>query len=164
MQYALCSCPVTCKQHVQCTHTYLERCTKHIQCTVSHTHRFAFVQAEPPIDPSQDIESASAEHVDGVTTITFNRSRNSSDSNDISLDECRFFLFAYGGQVNVFATPPVALYHGFGPTRRAASLERICIPTFTECSAGEFTTVLLLPLSYFINCCTIQLAGMLKLA
>ena len=46
--------------------------------------------------------------------------------------------------MNFFAIPPTATYHGFGLTRRAASLEveRVCIPTFTECSAGEFTTVL----------------------
>ena len=47
--------------------------------------------------------------------------------------------------------PPVALWHGFGPTRRNASEERICIPTVMECSAGEFTTVLLLPLSNSIH-------------
>ena len=46
--------------------------------------------------------------------------------------------------MNFFAIPPTATYHGFGLTRRAASLERVCIPTFTGCSAGEFTTVLLL--------------------
>ena len=128
------------------TRTWKDALSISIQCT--HTHRFAFAQDEPPIDDSQDIESASAERVDGVTTITFNRPRNSGDINDTSLDECRFFLFAYGGQASFFLTmPPVATYHGPGPTRRAASLERICIPTFTECSAGEFTTVLLLPLS-----------------
>ena len=43
------------------------------------------------------------------------------------------------------------LYHGYGPTRRAASAERICIPTVMECSAGEFSTVLLLPLSNSIH-------------
>ena len=117
----------------------------HTMYTHTHTHRFAFAQAEPPIDDSQDIYNASAERVDGVTTITFNRPRNSSDINDTSLDECRFLLFAYGGRVILFATPPVVIYHGFGPTRRAASLERICIPTFTECSAGEFTTVVTSP-------------------
>ena len=116
----------------------------------THTCRFAFAQDEPPIDPNQNIRRASAEHVDGVTTITFNRPRNSSDSNDTSLDECRFFLFAYGGRANFFSMPPVAIYHGLGPTRRAASLERICIPTFTECSAGEFTTVLLLLYIHFV--------------
>ena len=42
--------------------------------------------------------------------------------------------------MNFFATPPIGIYHGFGPTRRVASAERICIPTFTECSTGKFTT------------------------
>ena len=128
------------------TRTWKDALSIYIQCT--HTHRFASAQAEPPIDASQDIESAPAERVDGVTTITFNRPRNSSDSNDTSLGECRFFLFAYNGTTNVFFMPPIIIWHGDGPTRRAASIERICIPTFTECSAGEFTTVLLLPLSY----------------
>ena len=39
--------------------------------------------------------------------------------------------------MNFNAIPPNAAYHGFGQSRRAASLERICIPTFTECSAGK---------------------------
>ena len=137
--------------HIQCTHTYLERCIKHIYIQCTCTHRFAVAQVEPPIDASQDIRNASAERVGGVTTITFNRPRNSCDINDISLDPCRFFLFAYGGRAVFFAAPPVAIYHEFGSTRRAASAERICIPTFTECSAGEFTTVLLLPISYSIH-------------
>ena len=79
--------------------------------------------------------SASASLVDGVTTITFNRPRDSGDSNDITLrqDPCRFFLFAFSGSVN-FATQ-AAGYHG--GTNRAASAERICIPTFAECSAGN---------------------------
>ena len=100
------------------------------------TRRYAFAQAEPPIDGIQNIGRASAEHVDGVTTITFNRPRNSSDDlvNDISLDPCRFFLFAFGGPVS---TPPSVGYHGFGSTRRAPSAERICIPTFRECSGSE---------------------------
>ena len=113
-----------------------------------YTHRFAFEQAEPPVDDVQNIGLALAEHVDGETTITFNRPRNSSDINDISLNppQCRFFLFAYSGRVNFFATPPVAIYHGFGPTRRSPSEERICIPTFAECSAGTLRTMLLFPL------------------
>ena len=112
----------------------------------ARTHSFAFELAQPPVDGSQDIIRASAEHVDGVTTITFNRPRNSGDANDISLNESRFFLFAFGGRVNFFATPPIGIYHGFGPTRRAASEERVCIPTFMECSAGKLRTVLLFPL------------------
>ena len=72
--------------------------------------------------------------MDGVTTITFNRPRNSSDSNDISLDPCRFFFFAYGGLVNFTAMPPIAVN---SPTHLAMSLRKICIPTFLECSPGE---------------------------
>ena len=51
--------------------------------------------------------------------------------------------------MNFFPIPPNATYHGFGTTRRAASLERICIPTFLECLAdsksvpSKFTTVLI---------------------
>ena len=76
--------------------------------------------------------------MDGVTTITFNRPRDSGDSNDISLDVCRFFLFALNGLVN-FATQ-AAGYHGSGTMFRVASAERICIPTFAECIAeGTFT-------------------------
>ena len=121
-------------------------------------HRFAFAQAEPPVDDSQDIVRASAEHVDGITTITFNRPRNASDNLDISLNppQCRFFLFAYSGRVNFFATPPIGIYHGFGPTRRAASAERICIPTFMECSAGKLRTV--------VKCCNISCAFPLPFA
>ena len=138
---------ITCIYNI---HTHTWKGAISIYTYNAHTHRFAFERAEPPIDPSQNIYNASAVHVDGVTTITFNRPRNSGDNLDISLDECRFFLFAFGGQAFFFATPPIAIYHGSGPTRRAASAERICIPTVTECSAGKFTTVLLLPLSYIL--------------
>ena len=82
--------------------------------------------------------------MDGVTTITFNRPRNSGDDLDISLDGYRYFLFAYGGVANFSTMPPSAAYHGFGPTRRLASSERMYIPTFTECSTTatcKFTAV-----------------------
>ena len=71
---------------------------------------------------------ASASHVDGVTTVSFNRPRNSGDSNDISLDVCRFFLFAYGPAT---IASQVVNYHG--STNRFASPNRICIPTIAEC-------------------------------
>ena len=116
----------------------------YVYTTQTHTHRFAFerVSDDPPIDASQDIRDASAEHVDGVTTITFNRLRDSGDSKDISLDECRFFLFAFGGQANFLDMLPTITYHGFGEKRRAATAKRICIPTFAECSAGKVQAVL----------------------
>ena len=52
--------------------------------------------------------------------------------------------------MNFFAMPPVATYHGLGPTRRAPSEERICIPTFMECSAGKFRTVPFFPILNFV--------------
>ena len=70
---------------------------------------------------------ASASRVAGVTTVSFNRPRNSGDSNDISLDVCRFFLFAFGPS-NI-ATGGVS-YH---VTNRFVSPDRICIPTIAEC-------------------------------
>ena len=70
---------------------------------------------------------ASASRVDGVTTVSFTRPRNSGDSDDLSLDVCRFFLFAFG-PANI-ATGGVS-YHG---TNRFVSSDRICIPTFAEC-------------------------------
>ena len=94
-----------------------------------YTHcRFAVVRAPPPVDASQDITGASASRMDGVTTVTFTRPRNSGDSNDISLDVCRFFLFAFGPAT--VATGAI-FYHG---SNRFISPDRICIPTFAECS------------------------------
>ena len=117
------------------THTHTHT---HIHTHNDYVHRFASARTEPPIDFSQDITSASASLMDGVTTITFNRPRDSGDRNDITLrqDICGFFLFAFSGPVLNFSTGAVG-YHGFGPTRRVASAERICIPTFAECSAGN---------------------------
>ena len=92
------------------------------------TYRFAVARAPPPIDASQDLTAASASRTDGVTTVIFNRPRNSGDGNDISLDVCRFFLFAFGPAT--VATGDI-FYHG---ANRFISPGRICIPTFAECS------------------------------
>ena len=75
--------------------------------------------------------------------MTFNRLRSASENLDISLDPDRFFLFAYSGIATFSAMPPTASFHGPGLTRRAPSQERIHIPTFRECSAGELRMVLL---------------------
>ena len=94
-------------------------------------YRFASVRAPPFIDASQDITISLASHMDGNTTIMFNRPRNSGDSDDISLDVCRFFLFAIG-PANVDTQE--VFYHGFN--RRFVSPERICVATYTfaQCS------------------------------
>ena len=66
--------------------------------------------------------------------------------------------------MNYFAMPPEATYHGAGLTRRAASLERICIPTFLEFSAdsvpSKFTSVLIAFKSRRIFC---DMKGMLPM-
>ena len=111
-----------------------------MMCTVSYrTYRFASARAPPSIDASQDITVSLASHMDGNTTVIFNRPRNSGDSNDISLDACRFFLFAFGGPANI-DTQEVA-YHGFN--RRFVSPERICLPTFAQCSGKSTYTLLI---------------------
>ena len=110
-----------------------------MMCTVSYrTYRFASARAPPSIDVSQDITVSLASHMDGNTTIIFNRPRNSGDSNDISLDVCRFFLFAFG-PAN-FDTQEV-FYHDFN--RRFVSPERICVPTFAQCSGKSICTLLI---------------------
>ena len=102
-------------------------------------YRFAFARAPTSIDVSQDITVSLASHMDGNTTIIFNRPRNSGDSNDIPLDVCRFFLFAFGGAANI-DTQEVG-YHGFN--RRFVSPERICVPTFAQCSGKSTCTLLI---------------------
>ena len=93
------------------------------------SHRFAVARALPPLDDSQDITDAVAMLSDGVTVITFTRPRNSGDSRDISLDECRFLLFAWGGSVT-YGTPNLFSYHTGG---RTSTPETVCFPSATVC-------------------------------
>ena len=95
-----------------------------------YTCRYATARAEPPIDASQDISNISASIQDGVTTINFVRPLASTDSDDLSLDVCRFFLYAYSGSV-IYGNPNVISYHGF--TNRGATSEMICLPSPAEC-------------------------------
>ncbi len=62
--------------------------------------------------------------IGGTTTIRFTRSRGSTDTNDISLDECRYFLWAWGG-VGDYSDPATVMYHG---SNRGNFANRICIP------------------------------------
>lgn len=85
--------------------------------------RFATVRAQPPVDPSQDISTALVTQENGVTTMNFTRPCSSSDSNDISLSQCHFLLYAYGVSVNV-ATQTIS-YHG---ANRGILSDRVCFP------------------------------------
>ena len=98
---------------------------------VGISHRFASGHLPPLLDDSQDISDAVAMFSDGVTVIRFTRPRNSGDSNDTSLDEERFLLFAWGGPVTYGATNYIG-YHG--PIRRTSTLQAVTFPSAADCS------------------------------
>ena len=106
--------------------------TVHLLC------RFASSQSQPSIDASQDITDASVVHQSGVTTVTFTRQRVTSDTNDVDLDQCVYFLFAWGGSVT-YGNPHSIAYHG---TNRGALSPMICLPSSSECPiASEWNTL-----------------------
>ena len=102
------------------------------QCTCTYVpvpFRYAVGRVAPTADTSQDITATSAAIVNGVTTVTFRRERVTGDSSDLSLDQCVYFLYAWGGEFNVSTQEIV--YHG--PTRREASITVICLPSASVC-------------------------------
>ena len=66
---------------------------------------------------------------DGVTTVAFRQERVTGDPNDVSLDQCVYFLYAWSGTFN--ASTQEIMYHG--PTRREASSTVICLPSASVC-------------------------------
>ena len=93
--------------------------------------RYATARSQPPIDDSQDIDVISATNRNGITTITFRRPRTSNNEFDISLNECRYFLFGWGGEADV-ETREIS-YH---PSTPIVSQERICLPMPANCPDG----------------------------
>ena len=91
--------------------------------------RFALERAMPPIDASQDISNTAVSVSNGDVTMQFTRPRNSGDSNDISLDQCRFLLFAFSGPFDISTN--TIMYHG--PINRMPSDERFCFPSAEFC-------------------------------
>ena len=94
--------------------------------------RFASAQSRPPADASQDITSTAAVVENGVTTVFFTRQRVTNDSNDVSLDQCVYFLYAWGGTAD-FNTQVIG-YHG---DNRESSDTMICLPSPSVCP-GEW--------------------------
>ena len=89
----------------------------------------------PSIDPIQNLLMTMAEHVDGRTNISFTRPRitNETFPTDIALDHPVYFLWATGGSVSF---SPVSIdYHG--GQNRGYTLERIALPSATECPPGK---------------------------
>ena len=97
-------------------------------CVNICTCRFAAGRFPPETDASQDITNTAASHTTGVTTIQFTRPRVSSDTNDISLDVCRFLLYAWSGSANT-----VTQAIGYHFANRGATGERVCFPSATDC-------------------------------
>ena len=86
--------------------------------------RYITARAPPPVDEQQDIESTSAMHENGVTTMNFRRPRV---GRDLSLDECRFFIYGWGGSANSDQSI------GYHPSTPIVSSERICLPSPAQC-------------------------------
>ena len=84
-------------------------------------------RSRPPADSSQDITSTSAIHENGVTTVTFTRERVTGDSDDVALDQCVYFLYAWGGKFDVNAQE--IQRH----TYRDPSSDVICLPSSIVC-------------------------------
>ena len=88
--------------------------------------------APAPIDDSQDIVNATASFSNGFTTMRFTRPLTASNPRDLSLTECRFFLYGWGGPATI-STRGIN-YH---PSTPIISTDRVCLPAPQEC--GEST-------------------------
>lgn len=87
---------------------------------------------EPRIDTQQDIISYKAEHVENKTVLTFTRNITTTDtSEDKSLDQCRYIIWATGPVTN-YTTRSIQKHYirGFSNTR-------ICFPNTTLCPGNE---------------------------
>ena len=83
----------------------------------------------PTPDTSQDITATSAVVVNGATTVTFRRERVTGDPSDLSLDQCVYFRYAWGGIFNV-STQEI---RNNSETIVEASSTVICLPSASVC-------------------------------
>lgn len=92
--------------------------------------RYAVARAQPLQDTIQNIDDASASFIDGNTIVEFSREKVTNDTDqDITIDVCRYVLFAWGDSVN-FGTQEIQ-YHG--TNRRNVSETLICFPSEILC-------------------------------
>ena len=92
--------------------------------------RYAVARTQPSQDTIQNIDDASASFMDGNTVVEFSRDKVTNDADqDITIDVCRFVLFAWGDGVNVSAQE--IQYHG--TDRRNVSETLICFPSEILC-------------------------------
>ena len=96
----------------------------------SPTCRNIVARSQPPIDASQDITNAMATHENGITTVTFTRPLISDDPDDLSLIDCQFFFYGWGGSADT--TSRMIRMHESTPI---ISNDRVCLPSPTECES-----------------------------
>ena len=78
----------------------------------------------PTFDDDQNIKNVSAYDDGTTTTISFIRSRFSSDnSQDIDLDQCVYMIWAFGGSVASHDSPAVFGFH----TSRGVFATQLCL-------------------------------------
>jgi len=92
--------------------------------------RYVVERAEPPCDTIQNVDNSFASFEDGVTTVKFSRQKDTRDMNDISLNDCVYFLYAWGGAVTNINTGRI---HYHGATRRFISASLQCMPSSSFC-------------------------------
>ena len=107
-------------------HTILHPVTVTPYLSFRYAHGYV---GAPPVDTSQDIATPSAVLQSGMTTVNFRRERVTNDPNDVSLDQCVYFLYAWGGAFDV--NTQVINYHG--PQNREPSSTLICLPSSSVC-------------------------------
>lgn len=96
---------------------------------------------EPRVDTSNDLLSMSVTHVNGYTTISFARRKDTNDTVDdldISNPEGRFFVYGWGGAVN-FGTNTIS-YH---PQTPIVSTNRVVIPSSATCTGNINNTIII---------------------
>ena len=93
--------------------------------------RYAAQRSQPPSDLSQDILAASVVHENGLTTLSFQRQRVTGDPDDIALNQCVYFLYAWGGMFS--SATGMLQYHG--STRRGTiGTTMVCLPSAQQCT------------------------------
>ena len=110
-------------------HAYAWFMITHALLLIIHTSlcncRYATTRSQPPCDLIQNVDNAMASFEDGVTTVSFSRLRDTGDENDISLNNCVYFLYAWGGAISDISTGQIQ-YHG---GTRFVSMSLECIPS-----------------------------------
>jgi len=85
---------------------------------------------QPLRDAIQNVYNTSASFDSGITTVTFTRDKITNDpSQDIQINRCLFFLFAWGGNANI----NTGVIQNHGSQNRQVSDSLICLPSASFC-------------------------------